>query len=325
MSTGTKRGFTIVELLTVMSIVIILMGILVPAMSRVRRYAKMVTQKGQFHEISKGLELYHNEHQDTYPDSGATSSVATAATPVGYTGAMKMTEALMGQDGMGFHPESRFFADGTAVEPNGAAKLLYRFDLCTSLDPADYAAADETNLRERIKYVDVENFTSTRLQDLYTWNINAGLSFYTPAATLVNTYPNAVIGDVFMRATVKGAPFGCAERAGQKAGMPVLYFKADPSKLVHDVNTDPDPAVSNPNIYNFDDNYAITMLGCPWESGMGINPHPMYSNPLQFYKEIINAKVTSTPKPHNEDGYILMSAGWDGLYGTRDDVFNFAE
>ncbi len=44
-----------------------------------------------------------------------------------------------------------------------------------------------------------------------------------------------------------------------------------------------------------------------------------------FYKAITNDKVTATPRPHNEDGYILMSAGWDGLYGTKDDVFNFAD
>ena len=55
MSKKTK-GFTIVELLTVMSIIIILMGVLVPALNRVRRFSKIVTQRGQFHEISKGLE-----------------------------------------------------------------------------------------------------------------------------------------------------------------------------------------------------------------------------------------------------------------------------
>jgi hypothetical protein len=67
------------------------------------------------------------------------------------------------------------------------------------------------------------------------------------------------------------------------------------------------------------------MLGCPWESLMATNPHPMYSDLRVFYRAITNTRITSTPKPHNEDGYILIAAGWDGLYGTRDDVFNFTE
>jgi prepilin-type N-terminal cleavage/methylation domain-containing protein len=332
MSTQTKKAFTIVELLTVMSIVVILMGILVPAMNRVRRYAKIVTQKGQFHEISKGLELYHNEHQDTYPDSGPVSqdTAGAGAVTVGYCGAMKMCEALMGQDGMGFHPSSRFTADGTGLEPNGATIDLYPFDLCASIDPSVYSgpAATKpwlaTNLQARIKYVDVENFKANRLQDLYKWNVSGGVSYSAydnlPFKDAPDTFPNSTIGDVFQRATIQTA--WCSQRAGQKAGMPVLYYKADPSKQVHDVNT---IWVPNPNVYNFDDNYAITMLGCPWESLMNVNPHPMYLDPKLFYKNTINTKITATPKPHNEDGYILISAGWDGLYGTKDDVFNFTE
>ncbi len=54
-----------------MSIIIILMSVLVPGLNRARIFAKIVTQKGQFHEISKGLELFRNDHQETYPDSGA--------------------------------------------------------------------------------------------------------------------------------------------------------------------------------------------------------------------------------------------------------------
>ena len=59
MSKETKNsGFTIIELLTVMSIIIIIMSILVPALSGARKFAAKVRQKAQFYEISKGLEDY---------------------------------------------------------------------------------------------------------------------------------------------------------------------------------------------------------------------------------------------------------------------------
>ena len=42
-----KAAFTIVELLTVMSVIIILVGLLMPALNLVRRYARTVRQKNQ--------------------------------------------------------------------------------------------------------------------------------------------------------------------------------------------------------------------------------------------------------------------------------------
>jgi type II secretory pathway pseudopilin PulG len=315
------RGFTIIELLTVMSIIIILISVLVPALNKTRIFAKKVMQKGQFHEISKGLELFRNDHQDTYPDSGAVDSNG-----LGYCGAMRLCEALLGQDGMGYHPLSNFHSQQTDT---------YLFDLCIQTDPSllSGSTADPklvANLQERIKYIDVENVRSYRLQNIYNWDISAGVNFYPTKGAFNNTYPNAVIGDVFQRATLLGAatPMGCPQRAGQKASMPVLYYKADPSKLSHDAVTQPATTTPNTNIYNFDDNYAITALGCPWE-GSRSSEHPMYlpanPGPLLFLREITNTKITSTPRPHNEDGYILLSAGYDGLYGTKDDVFNFTD
>jgi len=318
----TKKGFTIIELLTVLSIIIILISILVPGMNRARIFAKKVTQKGQFHEISKGLELFRNDHQETYPDSGAAD---TAATPVGYCGAMKLCEAMLGQDGMGFHPSSKFLADATTsgTDPLSTPDI-YPFDLCVKIDPGSTSYTPElrANLRERAKYLESDNIRASKLQDMYTsWLLSSSsASFYPTQVSFEDNstvYHNAVITDVYLHAVSR-----CG---GVKLGMPVLYYKADPSKLVHDPCTIPLPGTPNPNIYNFDDNYGLTALGCPWESGAGVNPHPMYTDPRVFYKAITNKKVTSTPRPHNEDGYILMSAGYDGLYGTRDDVFNFAD
>jgi len=42
-----------------------------------------------------------------------------------------------------------------------------------------------------------------------------------------------------------------------------------------------------------------------------------------FYDMILDEKITAVRKPYRDDGFILISAGFDGLYGTPDDVFNF--
>jgi type II secretory pathway pseudopilin PulG len=323
MSKVTKRGFTIIEILTVLSIIIIIISLLVPALQAARKFAKKTTQKGQFYEISKALELFRNENRDALPDSGAVDTDPTGG-PYGYCGAMKLCEAILGQDGMGYHPSSRFWADETT---NGLGNTdIYLFDLCISTDPGAY---DEPlnptekilidNLRERKKYIDREKVRAVRLQDLYRWNVSTGVSFYDQKAFRDNPdiYPNPVITDVYTNSSIR---YSCSPRS---VGMPVLYYKADPSKLIHDVNIVPAVGVPNPNIYNFDDNFAITALGCPWEP-VHTTDHPMMDSRV-FLKEITNKRITSTPTPHNEEEYILMSAGFDGLYGTDDDVFNFAD
>jgi hypothetical protein len=103
---------------------------------------------------------------------------------------------------------------------------------------------------------------------------------------------------------------------GKKVGMPVLYYKANTSKTAHDIN-DPD----NPgNIYNYRDNQALLALGVPGRPGL---KHPLYENPKIFYKMTRDYQFAKTSKPQRADSFILLSAGADGLYGTKDDIANF--
>ena len=63
-----RAGFTIVELLTVMGIIALLLGLLVPALNLVKDYSKEIQQSAQFHSIDVGLEMFKAEYE-RYPQS----------------------------------------------------------------------------------------------------------------------------------------------------------------------------------------------------------------------------------------------------------------
>lgn len=66
--TQHNNAFTIVELLTVMAVIALLIGLLVPALALVKDRAKDIQQRAQFHAISSGLEMFKADFGD-YPDS----------------------------------------------------------------------------------------------------------------------------------------------------------------------------------------------------------------------------------------------------------------
>ena len=285
-----KAAFTIVELLTVMSIIVILIGLLVPALNKVKQYAYDVKQQAQFHSIDAAIELFNSEF-DGYPDSDALDPDGAQ-----YCGAMKLCEAMMGRDLMGFHPDSIFrssqASDDILYPPPSADPIAYRNSLSARKGP----------------YLPLENANAYQLMDLYE---EIG-----PFAG-----ENFVLCDVFRRVT--------HIQSGKKVGMPILYYKANTANIQHDfINPD------NPqNIYDYTDNQFLVMLGKPWNPpSKGGTPHRLAIETGQqpgyrFYMNTTNDKVLSSSRaavrPYRADTYILISAGSDGEYGTPDDICNF--
>ncbi len=65
-----KKGFTLVELLVVIAIIALLMGILMPALARVRMIAYRMVCGSNLSGIGKALLLYAGDAQETYPMPG---------------------------------------------------------------------------------------------------------------------------------------------------------------------------------------------------------------------------------------------------------------
>ena len=316
-----RAAFTIVELLTVMSIIVILITLLVPSLNMAKRYAKNVRQRAQFHSIGMALDSFSADW-DGYPNSDRYDEVPTA-----YCGAMKLAEAMLGQDLLGFHPSSRFRSDG--LDRTGGTQLY-------PPAPSPVTQPYMENLKSRKgPYLPLENANAYKLKYLYKTNIG---NFNGERFVLCDIY-----GRVSLSNPTAGEP-----QIGGKAGMPILYYKANVSGTTHPVKnntgvdnsatvplptTDPDPTL----FYNHLNNDDLVLLGMPWDTSGAAHPMASAGNdlrsiaatPYNFYNRIWASKVFNTGtniyRPYRSDSYILVSAGFDGEYGTPDDIFNFGE
>jgi prepilin-type N-terminal cleavage/methylation domain-containing protein len=65
-----KKGFTLIELLVVIAIIALLMGILMPALARVRLIAYRMVCGSNLRGIGNAIMLYAGDNQEEYPVSG---------------------------------------------------------------------------------------------------------------------------------------------------------------------------------------------------------------------------------------------------------------
>jgi prepilin-type N-terminal cleavage/methylation domain-containing protein len=69
------KGFTLVELLVVISIISVLMGILLPILGKARRRAKVVLGMGNQRQVVSGVNCFAFDNDESYPESVATIGV----------------------------------------------------------------------------------------------------------------------------------------------------------------------------------------------------------------------------------------------------------
>jgi len=273
-------GFTIVELLTVMGIIAILIGLLVPALNLVKDYTKELEQKAQFHSIGAALGMFSAEDRyGRYPESNdnvdllADTSYEPDPTP--YCGANKLAEAMVGWDLLGYHPNSDFRSDGWFRHPDGdgipqeAGLAAYHANedyngqpVAGPINPL-YAETATENVKARWgPFVELENANAFRLDDVYDPDPPVGP---TGLGDFDETRPNLVLCDVFTR----------KRYAGKKTGMPILYYRARTNftEQLVDETLLPDQAFAiDDDIYYYMDNYNLLALGSAETPG---NWHPL--------------------------------------------------
>ena len=294
-----KTGLTMIELLIVLAIIALLVGLLVPSLTAVRKVAKETKQKAQLGTIELALAAFKNDDGD-YP----ASYTPIPGQPGGdYCGAQKLAEALLGWDLLGFHPKSAWRADG--LDALGGPGT---YDPAQTRDVNGDGHPDTFDERKD-PYLELATTNAFRL---------GNISISKPGL-FADTGPLAP--DTFVLCDVFGSKkISMTNGTIVNAGAPILYFKADTT------------AKTIRGIYRIVDNEAIVVLKQQSDGRI----HPLV-DPLNVYEYfygndnsmddrvgyIEDQKIKARIWPYRPDSYILISAGADGLYGTNDDITNF--
>jgi len=187
-----RMGLTLVEILTVLAIIALLAGILIPAVTAVKKGVMETKQRAQFGTIEVALTAFKNDYGDYPPSTGWVAGTG----PMNYCGSQKFTEALLGWDLLGFHPQSEFTSNGT----NSAGVFVY-----DTTDPVLFG-------RRKKPYLESGTTNAFKLNSLFPMGVG-------PLEG--DTY---VLCDVFGATRVSLGGGGTA-----MAGAPVLYYKANPA------------------------------------------------------------------------------------------------
>jgi hypothetical protein len=183
-----------------------------------------VRPQAQLHSMDAALEIFNNEFS-RYPPSDAND-----AGGLPYGGAMKLAEALMGQDLLGFHSSSIFRRDGL----DAGGMRLYPPDI-NALPPR---LRDASLKARKGPFLQAETANAFRLVEIY----GKGKTGPFPEDTFV-------LCDTYAR----------KRPSGKKTGMPILYCRANRAGTTHDVNNPDNPQ----NIYSYKDNLVLINLGVP--------------------------------------------------------------
>jgi prepilin-type N-terminal cleavage/methylation domain-containing protein len=298
-----KKAFTLIEVMTVIGIIALLIGILIPAITKVRGMVKDTQEKAQITTIGMAITAFKNDYGD-YPPSDYWN-LSKNLGGFDYSSAQMLSEALLGWDLMGFHPESDWESNGR--NKNNDPGSVYEGATTGTQQQR------EENLRQRKgPYLELSNTEVFHLKDAY--DNTMGLEG-------VKTY---VISDVYYYKKITNRDTGKT----QMTGAPILYYKAKTQfKELY-----PQASTLNDSIYDCRDNIRIIQAKSQQDIKEKINnqDHP-WVDIDNFYStdpevpSIVDPKMINVRKnwPYRPDSYLLISAGADGEYGTVDDITNF--
>jgi len=89
-----RKGFTLVELLVVIAIIALLMGILMPALARVRQIAHRMVCGSNLSGIGKAMLIYANDFEEEFPIAGGPQATWSTTGQIGKWDTLLMQDAF---------------------------------------------------------------------------------------------------------------------------------------------------------------------------------------------------------------------------------------
>lgn len=308
----SESGFSLIELLVVVSIITLLIGFLATGIQSVKRHATNLRQKSNFHAIEVGLELFEKDYDD-YPPSKVLPNDDPTTTDL-VCGAQHLAEALVGRDMRGFDPKTNWYAPDED-------ETIYANEDNKGSTMEDEAASRSRRWKLFIELKKMGAFVMHDLYDNYNGDVYSSKDPCVP-----DSFRAPVITDIFRQKKIKVF----YKEQSEWVGSPILYYKANSSSRLFKKVPEPSDEFAG-WVYNYEDNRAIIDLGKIKDPTVMHHFNELYTyteNGQQrdgvdlFYKTITNPKV-SYDKPFNAATFILISAGRDGIFGTSDDITNF--
>ncbi|MBP7937658.1 MAG: prepilin-type N-terminal cleavage/methylation domain-containing protein [Phycisphaerae bacterium] len=292
-----RSGFTLIELLTVVGIIALLIGILMPSLSRARDQAKRTKVAKQLDSIGTNLEMFQNDFGQ-YPDSslGADPLLSTGLFPDGrnLSGAHWLARAMVGYDTKG-------------VDAKGLT--LARSGTCTTANFKDrkgpYVEAEtyrRDNDTEKFQVGSDSDFVPTQRMVLFEDSYKSPVLYY--RAKTQAEYPFTA-GDTWTG--VYSLKDNQEITGSTTAGLKGWNFTGQAT------------IISGKNVL-----HRLGIFGAT-RSGTVMTLTSETSEPQSFARTLYSEssmKVANVLKPVRPDSFVLITAGKDGVFGTADDVSN---
>jgi prepilin-type N-terminal cleavage/methylation domain-containing protein len=320
----SKTAFTLVELLTVIAIIALLIGLLVPALSQVRVQAKRSAVQATLKAIGDGCEMFHQE-MDRYPQSGGVSPFEAAGSKVHLSGAQWLGLQLLGPDFLGFVKPDRNQNDS---QPSGGDGIIDNRDWLDwySDKPSrkfarfgPYVTSDGKNAQSPLTYK--QNNSSVgplpaSLTDGSSDFNNGQLPFF------VDTFRFPIL--------YYAASAGATEPYTTRSGTGLKYGRYDQTDNAAITGSEGNGA-NDKSEPGFDlgsgEPHRLAILGWDPARPRELPPEDTFAYETYdlgaFKQGSRDGGKTGRVWPLNPDRFLLISPGHDGIYGTNDDIRNF--
>lgn len=308
---ATRKGFTLVEMLTVIGIIVLLVSILLPVVSSVRTRGHQADTQAMLARIAAGIESYHGDFR-AYPGPLHNGQIYNGGMPVDIDGVDNPTQITMSENlvlGLlgGLAAEQRgerivltYKADRigngpVSLSPRNPKKFRAYMDKVSLSDPGDYP--DDQGTPDGVKDSAIPEF--------------------------LDRFPDPM-PILYMRAKT-GAPGIVSNK--QPIGTQQQYdLKQIEAYTTANIGVGREPPSSDefaPSAPSGNDRYKHGLQKVdPMATAQ--NPPPSqppglrYVYPYDLYGFMRHPSMANMPR--QKDAYILISSGPDRLYGTRDDA-----